>query len=278
MTATYAVIYNKELKDIHTQQTTCMACGDAFNTYIVQLGECNFTLYPPKAPVEFKKVEKLKMDWEYEQAITEAFLGTHTTMVGDDEGLISAFGVYLVRTQSDYVNRLQFEFEKAIVEVAGEYGSTLAGELLMEGGHTCGFFTYGGIMTSPEWNEVVKPYLKSQEDWIKGFVALANAFGWGYHTIVELSRERAVFRNYNDFEDLSYMRMYGKSEQPIHWANSGSLTGLMQLVYNTELIHGERIETEESFREMRRSSVGYKTNMRRGVSCGDDYMEVEIYL
>ncbi len=278
LAAAYAVIYKKDLKSINAVQTTCMACGDEFNTHIIKVGESNFAIYPKKNPVKFKEVEKVSLNWEYEEIITNAFLGAHATMVGNEEGFIPAFGVYIVRNQSDYVNRLQFEFARAMTEVAGEYGITLAGELLMEAGHACGFFTYGGIMTSPEWESVVKPYLKTKEDWIKGLAALVNTMGWGYHTAVELSEKKAIFRNYNDFEDLSYLRMYGQNNHPIHWANSGGFTGLMQLVYNTDLVDGERIETEEGFRVMRRSKVGYKTKMTKGISCGDDYLEVEVYL
>ncbi len=278
LAASFAVIYKKELKDIEAQQTTCMACGDEINTHVVKLGKCNFSLYPKKETTVFNNTPKLKIDWEFEEVVTDAFLGAHATMVGDEEGFIPAFGVYIVRNQSDYVNRLQFEFVKQMTEIAGEYGVTLAGELLMEAGHACGFFTYGGIMTSPEWEGAVKPYLKTKEDWIKALAALVNTMGWGYHTAVELSEQKAIFRNYNDFEDLSYVRMYGKNDYPIHWANSGGFTGLMQLVYNTDIVNGEKIETEEGFREMRRSKVGYKTVMSKGISCGDDYLEVEIYL
>ncbi len=278
LAATYAVLYNKELKDINAIQTTCMACGDEFNTHLVSLGERNFDIYPQKQAVQFNETPKLKIDWEYEDVITNAFLGAHATMVGNEEGFIPAFGVYIVRNQSDYINRLQFEFVREMTKIAGDYGVTLAGELLMEAGHACGFFTYGGIMTSKEWEQAVKPYLKTKEDWIKALASLVNTMGWGYHTAVELSQERAVFRNYNDFEDLSHLRMYGKSPYPVHWANSGGFTGLMQLVYNTDLVHGEKIETEEGFRLMRRSTVGYKTRMLKSIACGDDYLEVEIYL
>ena len=276
--AAYAVIYKKELKDINAEQTTCMACGDDVNTYVVKLGDCTFATYPKKAPVQFKDVPKVSLNWEHEETITNAFLGAAATLIGNEEGYIPAFGVYIVRNQSDYVNRLQFEFVRQMQEVAGDYGITLAGELLMEAGHACGFFTYGGIMTSPEWEGAVKPYLKTKEDWIKALAALVNTMGWGYHTAVELSEQKAVFRNYNDFEDLSYIRMYGKSEYPTHWANSGGFTGLMQLIYGTDLVNGERIETEEGFRSMRRSKVGYKTKMTKGISCGDDYLEVEVWL
>lgn len=278
LAAAYAVIYNKELQDIKAYQSSCMACGDDVNTHIVKMGERNFELYAPKQPTRFKEVPKLAIDWPHEAAVTNAFLGAHRQFVGNDEGLIYAFGVYIVRNQSDYVNRLQFEFVHKLIEVTGEYGITFAGELLMEAGHACGFFTYGGIMTSPEWESAVKPYLKTKEDWIKGLLSLINTMGWGYHTVVELSEQKAVFRNYNDFEDLSYMRMYGTSDYPVHWANSGGFTGLMQLVYNTDLIEEGKLESEEGFRQMRRSKVGYKTKMTKSIACGDDYLEVEIWL
>lgn len=277
LAAAYAVIYGKELSKINVVQTTCMACGDAENTHAITYGEGNFKTYPPKRPTVYKEVPKVKIGWEYEETVTNAFLGAHATFVGNEEGYIPAFGVYIVRNQSDYVNRLQFEFIQAMREVAGEYGEKLGGELLLEAGHACGFFTYGGIMTSNEWEMAVKPYLKTKEDWVKGLASLVNTMGWGYHTAVELSEDRAVFRNYNDFEDLSYQRMYGESQYPIHWANSGGFTGLMQLIYNTNLVDGERVDTEEGFREMRRSKVGYKTKMTKGISCGDDYLEVEVY-
>jgi hypothetical protein len=278
LAAVYAVIYKKDLKDIQAIQTTCMACSDEINTHIIKIGERNFDIYPKKRATEFKDIPKLKIDWEYEDVVTDAFLGAHATMVGDEDGLISAFGVYIVRNQSDYVNRLQFEFVHKMTQIAGEYGITMAGELLMEAGHACGFFTYGGIMTSAEWESVVKPYLKTKEDWIKALASLINTMGWGYHTASELSEQRAIFRNYNDFEDLSYMRMYGKSKHPVNWANSGGFTGLMQLIYNTDIVNGQKIETEEGFREMRRSKVGYKTQMRKSIASGDDYLEVEIWI
>ncbi len=277
LAAAYAVIYNKKLSSISATQTKCMACGDDFNFFEISTDECNFAVYPPKKPIEFNSTPKHKIDWEHEETITNAFLGAHANFVGNEEGYIPAFGVNIVRNQSDYVNRLQFEFIRAMKSVAGEYGITLGGELLLEAGHACGFFTYGGIMTSAEWEGAVKPYLKTKEDWIKGLASVINTMGWGYHTAVELSEQKAVFRNYNDFEDLSHMRMYGKSEYPVNWANSGGFTGLMQLVYNTDLVDGKRIETEDGFRSMRRSKVGYKTNMKKSIACGDDYLEVEVY-
>jgi len=277
--AAYSVIYNIPLAEVNASQTSCMACGDVENTHVIKRGHGNFSTYPKKHPVQFNDVTREAIAWPHEEIITQAFLGAHANFIGNEEGFIPAFGVFIVRNQSDYVNRLQFEFMRAMKEVAGDYGETLASELLLEAGQACGFFTYGGIMNSKEWNTIVKPYLKTKEDWIMGLVALINTMGWGYHTVIELSKERAVFRNYNDFEDLSYQRMYAShSPYPVHWANSGGFTGLMQLIYETDLVYGNPIETEEGFRQMRRAKLGYKTNMRKGMTCGDDYLEVEVYL
>lgn len=277
--AAFANTYGHDLKKVVAAQTQCMATGSDQNVHTVSLGESNFSHYPKKSPTKFKDVEMFEIPWEYTNTVTEAFVGAHCMLMGNDEGVVPAFGVYAARCYSDYVNRLQIEFILAMKEAAGMYGVTLGSELMMEAGHACGFFTYGGIMTSDEWNTVVKPYLKTKEDWIYGLLSLVNAMGWGYHTATEVGREKSVFRNYNDFEDMSYIRMYGEnSDYPVSWANSGGFTGLCQLVYNTGLTEGNPIETEEGFRQMRRTKQGYKTKMVKSIATGDDYLEVEISL
>lgn len=276
--AAFAVIYQHPLGQVQVEQVACMACGAEKNTHVVRLGEGNFSTYPAKNPTRYNNSPKLPIDWAHEETVTRAFLGAHTQLVGNEEGYISAFGVYLARNQSDYVNRLQFEFARALRKVAGDYGEQLGTELLLESGNACGFFTYGGVMTSDEWNAVVKPLLHTREDWIKGLASLINAMGWGYHTAVEISQQRTIFRNYNDFEDLSYMRMYGMTQVPVPWATSGGYVGLMHLVYNTDLVHGALTNTEEGFRQLRRSKAKYKVLMTQSIASGDDFLEVVVEL
>lgn len=279
LAAAFAVLFGYELSQVNSIQSKCMAVEDDENEFIIQVGECNFKLYSPKSPTKFKNVPKHKIPWEHEDVITDAFIGAHAMLVGNSEGLIPAFGVYVARNHSDYVNRLQVEFINAMKEAAGMYGVTLGRELMMEAGYACGFFTYGGIMTSAEWEGAVKPYLKTKEDWIAGLASLINAMGWGYHTATQVSENISIFRNYNDFEDMSYLRMYGESsEYPVSWANAGGFAGLCQLIYQTGLTEGNPIETEEGFRQMRRNKISYKTKMTKSIVTGDDYLEAEVYI
>ncbi len=110
--AAYSVIYNIPLEEINGVQTTCMAVGDDVNTHTISKGECNFSIYPEKSPVSFVDEPKQPIGWEFEETVTNTFLGAHETFIGDEQGFIPAFGVYVVRNQSDFINRLQFEFVK----------------------------------------------------------------------------------------------------------------------------------------------------------------------
>ena len=274
--AAYAVIYKKELKDLNISQTTEMASGDAFNTHVVKLGEPNITLYPEKTEIKYTTISKPKSKWEHAQIVTDTFANAHKNFVGNEEGFIFGFGVYVVNTQVDYINRVQFEFMHAVKDFAGDYGITLAGELLMQAGYACGFFTLGGIMTSPEWEGAVKPYLKTKEDWIYAMIALTNNMGWGYQYIAEISEEKMIYRCYESFEDLSYLSMYGKSKEFTHWANSGGWSSIMPIIYKSNIVETGELDTFEMYEKVRKSKLGYRTTRTKGISCGDEYIEMEV--
>lgn len=279
LAAAYAVLYGKELKDVYVEQTCEMAQGADANEFIVKNAKANFNLYPKKREITYHDVDEIYSTWEHSETITEMFAGAHKNFVGNEEGFIAAFGVYVINNQNDYANRVEFEFMKEVKKFAGDYGFTLASELLMEAGIACGFFTLGGILTSPEWEKAVKPFLKEPEDWIHAIIALTNNMGWGHQVATEVSKEKFVFRNYNDLEDISYKRMYeSKSEYFTHWANSGGMSALMPLIYNSELIEKGKIDYIEMYNEIRRSKYGYRTKRTKGITVGDDYLEMEVIL
>ncbi len=148
----------------------------------------------------------------------------------------------------------------------------------MEAGFACGFFTLGGIISSPEWESAVKPYLKKTEDWIYACIALTNNMGWGYQYIVEVSKEKMIFRNYSSFEEHSYLKMYGKSKTFTHWANAGGWSSIMPLIYNSDITETGKVDFIRMYDEVRKSKFGYRTIRTKGVTCGDKYIEMEVSL
>jgi len=123
-----------------------------------------------------------------QRVITEAVAGLGFS--GNEEGLIPAFGLYLTKHPADYYNRISYGLLGAFARENPELEED-AIALLTEAGHVCAFHTFGGIMSSVEWDAVVMPMIQSLEDWVYGMVAVVNAFGWGYYEIKQSSRTGA---------------------------------------------------------------------------------------
>jgi hypothetical protein len=102
---------------------------------------------------------------------------------------------------------------------------------LAEAGLRGAFHTFGAIMTSSEWDTLIKPRCKDRDDLVHGMIAAINAFGWGAWRVFELSPERIVVRIYDDYESCGYRGMYGKAERPVSYLAAGGVAGLMNLVY-----------------------------------------------
>ncbi|HBQ13866.1 MAG TPA: hypothetical protein DEF51_22930, partial [Myxococcales bacterium] len=75
-----------------------------------------------------------------ERAIVSAVSGL--PLVGNEEGLIPAFGLYLTRHYADYYNRVSYAYLHAAHE-QGPEAEKKAREALIEAGHVCAFNTFG---------------------------------------------------------------------------------------------------------------------------------------
>ncbi len=161
-----------------------------------------------------------------EGAILQALSGLD--LAGDEEGLLPRFGVMLTNHFGNFYNRISFEF----LHKMNGTGLLEAGEMLLQdAGYRCGFHTFGGIMESAEWDAVVKPQCKTQEDWVHGMVAVVNALGWGVWRVVELDDQHIVMRIYDDYESTGWLGMYGQSDRPVSHLATAGVAGLMNTIY-----------------------------------------------
>ena len=209
---------------------------------------------------------------DYEGVFTAV---TGMELAGNDLGHIPAFGVYLTRHYANYYNRISFEFERTLTDRFGEEGRAIAEPLLVEAGHVCAFNTFGGIMTSPEWDALIKPNLETRQDWVHGITAVVNALGWGRWQVRDVSPERAEFVIHDDYESVGYLGMYGEADHDVAYLARGAAMGIMDLVYLGD-IHERPELTPQLYTRLFKGSDAYRAEVTRSRGRGDDVTCIEV--
>lgn len=270
----YAALFDVPLREVRAEQTACRSMGSSEDVFVVSRGQGNFAVYAPRRPLVLAPppAESEIATGVDRQAITRAIAGM--PIAGDGRGLIPAFGVLLTRMYADYYNRISFEFENQLKEVTGAQGLEVARSLLVEAGHVCAFNTFGGIMTSTEWDAMILPSLTTREDWVAAVLAVANAFGWGVWRAIEVTPERGLFRVYNDYESVGYQRMYRSSDHPISYLATGGAAGLMNLVYVGDISSRPEL-TEGFYNQLFKGPNVFVARQTRCQAQGDPYSEFE---
>lgn len=229
-------VYDQPLGSYSVEHHSCAAQREGIPcTFEVRRGEPNYRLFASigvgsLTDHEPVPVEPNNVDYE---GIFTALTGME--IVGDECGAIPAFGVHLTRHYANYYNRISFEFLKDVRAMFGDDGIEVAQPLLVEAGHVCAFNTFGGIMTSAPWDALIKPTLKSKEDWVHGMCAAVNALGWGRWQCTDVSRDGAEFILHDDYESVGYIGMHGQSDIPVSFLAQGGVVGLMNLVYEGDI-------------------------------------------
>jgi hypothetical protein len=272
-----AAIYSLDPASIQAMQTVCRSTGADEDVFSLSRGSANFALFEPRretalVPVGNDPEPDTSVNRE---GITRVVAGL--PLLGNAEGLIPAFGVYLTHMYADYYNRISFAFEHNMVAAAGREGIDVAASLFIEAGHVCAFNTMGGIMTSPEWDALVLPMLRTREDWLFGIVACINALGWGIWKVLDVTPDAATFRVYNDYESVGYRRMYGTADHGICYLATGGAAGLMNLIYLGE-IHEKPDLTPEFYNRLFKGGGAFQARMTACQAMGDPYTEIRAEL
>jgi hypothetical protein len=206
-----------------------------------------------------------------QRAITEAVAGLG--FAGNEEGLIPAFGLYLTKHQADYYNRISYGLLGAFARENPELEED-AIALLTEAGHVCAFHTFGGIMSSVEWDAVVMPMLSGREDWVYGMIGVLNALGWGHYGVKALSPgERLVVEASESYEASGHLESYGKATSPRCFLAAGGVAGLMNLVYQGDILARPAL-TEDLYLEVFGHPKSFRARETRCLAMGHDRCEI----
>ncbi len=208
-------------------------------------------------------------DTSVDEAAILGALGT-LDFSGNEEGLIPRFGVMLTRHFASFYNRISFEFLRRM----GKTGLLDAAEmLLVDTGYRCAFHTFGGIMTSAEWDAVIRPQCKTRADWVHGMVATVNALGWGVWRVSELSEDRVVVRIYDDYESCGQLDMYGRSERPVSHLAAAAVAGTMNLIYAADIHEKPTLDLDFYARAFEQDGL-FEPEQTKSMAMGDEYTEI----
>lgn len=272
-----AAIFNKPNGSYSVEHTHCSAvAGNDVCAFEIKAGSPNYAVYKSVGAGVLSDKHNLKpvpsnnVDYD---GILNAVAGL--PLVGDDNGNIPAFGVYLTRHYANYYNRISFEFERAMETQFGAEALDVARPLLVEAGHVCAFNTFGGIMMSTEWDALIRPHLQSKEDWVHGIIAVINALGWGRWQVTEVSEKEAEFVLFDDYESSGYLGMYGKSDHPVSYLAQGGVAGIMNLVYVGEISEKPELTPQFYDRLFRQDDV-YKAEALKSQAMGDEFTSFRV--
>jgi hypothetical protein len=179
-------------------------------------------------------------------------------VAGDENGIIEGFNVMVNQLPAAFWN----SFAERLTQKAPPEMLEATEYLLYNAAHECGYHTGYGIITSEEWNKVVKPMIeKVPEDILHGAYAVFTAWGWANAEIVELiPGERMVVRAYNYYESDTVK--FGSSKKFGAYMIRGVSAAFMELAYGGNYDHTGKTGLNT-----------FKCEQVKGIECGDEYGE-----
>jgi hypothetical protein len=176
------------------------------------------------------------------------------SVIGDEDGLIPAFGVFVNQLPADFWNGFADKLTNSVPSELRE----VAAALLENAAHECGYHTGYGIITSEEWKAVVEPMIENApEDVLHGAFAVFTAWGWAKSEVVELiPGEKMVIRAYDYYE--SDVVEYGQADHMTAHMIRGVSAAFMDLAYGGEYPNG---------------MGAFQCEQVKGIEVGDDYGE-----
>jgi len=193
-------------------------------------------------------------------------------LCGDAEtGLIVAFGAVLTNHFADYYNRISYESYFALC--AAGIPEEDSKEMFIQAGHICAFNTFGRIMESSEWYELVVPMCAKKADWLHGMIAMLNGLGWGIYRIEKIvAEDEFVVRVYNSYEGVGYRRMYPQiNDKNISFLAMGATLGLVHLLWKVDIRERPELTQEFYVEQFNHPDNSYMIEQTHAIAAGDEY-------
>ncbi len=182
------------------------------------------------------------------------------SVVANADGIIPAFNVLVNSFPADFWN----EFTRRMMNAVEDDIKDAVEELLINAAHECGYHTGYGIITSKEWDAIVKPMVENVEDVLYGAFAVFTAWGWADAEITELiPGEKMVISSSNYYEADIADKFPGKKAPRLSAYMIRGVSGaFMDLAYG-----GDYDKTGNS------GIYTFRCKQTKGIELGDPYGE-----
>lgn len=282
LTGAIEAMYGLELGNMTGEQEQCLALGHEQSTFIIKkASQIHKELVTSQKEGVFQEAtlsQSSETPIDY-QVIRNALIDM--PIEGDENtGLIDAFGVLLTRHYANYYCNVSYRFLHLFLDKIGDSGFNIATNLLIEAGRVCAFNTCGGVMQSNEWTALIKPMIRTKEDWVHGMIAVINAFGWGFWEVETLEPgKRIVVKISSGYEANAYLKKYGSSTFPISFLGMGGVAGLMNLIYVLNLPETTPVTLDEAlYDSISRKAHFFVPKQLKCRAMGDAYDLIEATL
>lgn len=275
--AAVEVAYDLPIGSLHGTETECIALGH---------DRCTFSLEDGKGMIKRPRISRsdaedaigppIKGMYEDKiEAIANGLREFLTTVKADSRGLVQGFGVFVTLHQSSYYNRISYDACEYIQNLMPQ-SANIMHDLLREAGHQCAFNTFGGIMSSPEWEGLVGPHTGAPEDILVYCCAIGRALGFGQWIIEDFQPEKYfVLRTASSYESTYYRARHGIADAGSCFLLQGAALACMQLAHRIDWRNKPAL-TQEFYVSLFKNGVPWKAEETSCLSAGDPYCEVVV--
>ncbi|MCS7297569.1 MAG: hypothetical protein RMK19_04770 [Bacteroidia bacterium] len=196
-----------------------------------------------------------------------------------ETGFIEAFDVVLTRLPGNYYALISERHFKNMLAAFGSDIAPVVLDMLIESGHVCAFNTLGGIMSSAEWDAVVRPYLDTPEDWLYGIISVMPAIGWGIvKPLTHPNPQSWKVSLHNWYESTAIASLPQERALTHSPFAEGIMNGILALVYKAS-IHTRRLTFDgELYSSLFRTGRLYESTFHQSRLRGDSVDVVEGYV
>jgi hypothetical protein len=269
--------FNLPRESMQAEEVECLATRAPRCRFVLKPGPARVTDHPPVREADVAAHVRPPFDGLDDARVAHIAAGLRDFTAGvrgDQNGVVSAFGVFVTMHLAGYYNRISYDALRRL-EAHAPQSVPVFEDLLAESGHVCVFNTFGGILQSPEWEGLVGPLTTTTpRDLVTGCLAIGRALGFGRWALTEFEPgRRLVVRAPGTYESAWYLTHEGTAVRPNEYFFRGAVLAIARLA---QLDWRTPIQLTPEFYQQLFRGASWKATQSQSTAMGAPYSEVVV--